>query len=594
VTVTRVQGVRGTTAQSNGTGVVFSQAPQSGNVLIACIGLHTAGQGITVSNLGPDDEVAWQKIATSTDETNTTETEIWAGVVLSAGTTVLITLSDYIINEAIVDIYEYSGLTGAIIDTPSASSSGYGSTTDTGTTDTTTQPDELWIGATSLVDYQGNGTNGFTNLDQQGYGSLSLAFLEKTVSSVGQANSGAAGSGSADWSGCIATFKANPSVNPSPKTNLEVSGYVQAIGAGPNGYDAYNYPGYAFECNGPSPDTWQHHLGIGLCNNYSIVLNTGSGVKTATKGAIKNTLDDGLGNMRIAGWLLDVTLGGGAKIPNDVSNLLTYPNTVLPTQTDSRYSQYRAYTDIGHGNILFEHTGSEHSYPAGKHASLFLVMVPDMDGSAYAPFIATDEGLFVEKDIQTYGALMTQTDPSKSAGGGAILIGHGFTASSCPPYITLIDSNIAMDTFWQAPTSTINGYFYINTQTNTIERHDNINGWTTIGPAGSYFFDTLYLFQNDAKTLGNLYLGAVYATYLRYSDSLSSFDAIDDLAVLKKIKTVSDKGGKNIIEPESISHLKNNAGFYDAAIIAGWTISVEKKLLERIEAIENRLSLSLK
>jgi hypothetical protein len=77
-----------------------------------------------------------------------------------------------------------------------------GTTTDTGTTDTTTQPDELWIGATTLANYaQGNGTNGFTNLDQQMYGSLSLTFLEKIVSSVGQANSGAAGSGSADWSG---------------------------------------------------------------------------------------------------------------------------------------------------------------------------------------------------------------------------------------------------------------------------------------------------------------------------------------------------------------------------------------------------------
>ena len=71
---------------------------------------------------------------------------------------------------------------------------------------------------------------------------------------------------------------------------------------------------------------------------------------------------------------------------------------------------------------------------------------------------------------------------------------------------------------------------------------------------------------------------------------MSSFDAIDDLEVLKKIKTISDKEGKDVIDPESITYLKDEGGFYDAAKVDGWHISVQKKLLERIEMLETKLS----
>ena len=69
---------------------------------------------------------------------------------------------------------------------------------------------ELWIGATSNVVGQGAATNDFTVVDEEAYGALSVAYLEKIVDSIGQANSGTEASKSADWSGCIATFTAIP------------------------------------------------------------------------------------------------------------------------------------------------------------------------------------------------------------------------------------------------------------------------------------------------------------------------------------------------------------------------------------------------
>jgi hypothetical protein len=73
------------------------------------------------------------------------------------------------------------------------------------------------------------------------------------------------------------------------------------------------------------------------------------------------------------------------------------------------------------------------------------------DGSSWVhttrinPTLYIDRNLFVQKDISTFGALMTSSDPQNQAygtggvGGGALQMGHGFTASSDMPCITLTD-----------------------------------------------------------------------------------------------------------------------------------------------------------
>ena len=65
---------------------------------------------------------------------------------------------------------------------------------------------------------------------------------------------------------------------------------------------------------------------------------------------------------------------------------------------------------------------------------------------------------------------------------------------------------------------------------------------------------------------------------------------MDDLAVLKEIKSTTDDKGNEIIDPETLNHLKGENGFYDIAKMDGWPICVEKRLLDRIEKLENQLS----
>jgi hypothetical protein len=138
------------------------------------------------------------------------ENSIWFGVVGDgASTSVTVNLSGSAISGATANICEYSGiLTTGFLDKTSYND-GNGGTADTGTTDTTTQNEELWIGnITGMYGYsQGTPTNGFTLLDGFYELPISQGYLEKIVSSTGAANAGDSGIATY-WGGCIATFKA--------------------------------------------------------------------------------------------------------------------------------------------------------------------------------------------------------------------------------------------------------------------------------------------------------------------------------------------------------------------------------------------------
>ncbi len=460
---------------------------------------------------------------------------------------------------------------------------------------------------------------------------------------------------------------------------------------------------------------------------------------TTGKAAVRNGL--------IAEWLFDE---GAGTIAHDSSNriyadslgitnnaaqiLITGTNALeLPTQL---LPFPHAYSDLGHGNILFQDTTTpqppQHQFLDGQYTSLFLVMVQDPSyPSNFAPILATDHGLWVEKDIQTYGALFCTSDPWKSYGGGAILLGHGMSGSTNPPRISLIDSDLSYGTFGFFPEPGTPG-LCINRPDMTpsgLYRFDgDRNDWVYAGPLCNGHFDTLYITKADGSTLANLklgntycndyysssggenatfhgnvtgnanyantagstnyaanagiavsanyaasanyansagyanpyahthpasdvtsgtfaesliphqftsnvtiittlnvanlqatnapnpniittysdiapplpdhynignttnYFGSVWANFLKYHTTCTSFDSIDDLAILKKIKTVSDEDGKEILDPEALAHLKDEHGFYDMAKMDGWHISVQKRLLERIEMLEKHLS----
>ena len=119
-------------------------------------------------------------------------------------------------------VAEYSGVlsTSPLDKTASAANSGSNTAASTGTTATTTQANELWIGAIGLRDSTytlGTPTNSFTAVTSaKSTGSTTgsnakVYFLEKSVSATGTAWSGGTVSTSSRWSGAIATFKATGS-----------------------------------------------------------------------------------------------------------------------------------------------------------------------------------------------------------------------------------------------------------------------------------------------------------------------------------------------------------------------------------------------
>ena len=217
--IVRVQGLaQGTSTSSNSIPVTLSGTPKSGDVLIAVIGTYrTGGTNIrTVSSIsgGSGSTNTWHQITSeSYSGSNTAEdVEIWEGIVSSGSTSVTITISGSTSTYAVADICEYSGIvTSSPYSDQTAVSTNSGTSTSTGTTGTTTQASELWIGGITVGANaaQTSPTNGFTLLDGNVYSSsMSVAYLANTVYTTGTASSGTTIS-SNRYVGCIATFEAS-------------------------------------------------------------------------------------------------------------------------------------------------------------------------------------------------------------------------------------------------------------------------------------------------------------------------------------------------------------------------------------------------
>ena len=100
-----------------------------------------------------------------------------------------------------------------------ANTTGYGTAAATGTTATTTQASEVWVGGIGLVNSGytlGTPTNSFTAVANGASGNSTASTnamvyaFEKIVAATGTANSGGTVSVSSYWSARDATFKAGP------------------------------------------------------------------------------------------------------------------------------------------------------------------------------------------------------------------------------------------------------------------------------------------------------------------------------------------------------------------------------------------------
>ena len=190
----------------------LATAPVAGNTLVAVISTRgtSAGRVSAISGGG----VTWSRVSQATNTGGTT-TEIWYGPNVSSGTTG-ITITQASLRSAAV-VIEYSGLLVPTSFDLAANQHRQTSTAAvTGTTATTTQANELWIGGIGIAD--GRRTlnapygNAFTVVASPKSGTTSsdamIYALEKIVSTTGAASSSGTLSTSDAWSGTIATFKA--------------------------------------------------------------------------------------------------------------------------------------------------------------------------------------------------------------------------------------------------------------------------------------------------------------------------------------------------------------------------------------------------
>ena len=213
-TVARVQSAAGSVGSSAATSFTVTVAtPANSNTLIAVISTRgtSTGRVSSVTQTG----ATWTR-ASQAANTNGTTTEIWyAPGVSGAGTTVTITLASSLFASAVVA--EYSGvLTVGPLD-QTANSTGSSTAAATGTTPTTTETGELWIGGIGLVSSSytlGTPSNSFTAFTNSASTSgtsgnnARVYALEKIVTTTGTAASGGTVSTSSQWSGAIATFYA--------------------------------------------------------------------------------------------------------------------------------------------------------------------------------------------------------------------------------------------------------------------------------------------------------------------------------------------------------------------------------------------------
>ncbi len=215
--ITRVQYDRGTATSGTTVTTTMGSTPVSGNLLIAAISAdpyYSTESVASVSETG----AAWSKVVGYDGGSGGTLVEIWKGNVSSGASTTITTTFGYALSAAVVNVCEYSGLSGIVDQNNSAV--GTGSPSSTGTI-TTTQASELIIGAITVFPGTYNQTtpqNGFILLD----GSIvnlgnqvTGAYLENIVSSTGTYSTGTSAVSISNYDGCIASFEAGASVSTS-------------------------------------------------------------------------------------------------------------------------------------------------------------------------------------------------------------------------------------------------------------------------------------------------------------------------------------------------------------------------------------------
>jgi len=215
-------------------------------------------------------------------------------------------------------------------------------------------------------------------------------------------------------------------------------------------------------------------------------------------------------NMTIVGNLLVLgtinSVGGEGELPTvlanlEVTNQLTFDNLAL-------------FADSG--NSIVDGAPVNIATPSGNYLYLFASVISPTDHATPLsdPMLMTNQAFFVEKDFQTYGFVGTSSDPFKGHGGGAILMGQGFTGNYCPPMISLTGTMTGMGQSIGSypvgtsfPSSPANMDFFYRSDLKTLYQYQ-IDTWVimyTDVQSGDY--DTLFFQRADTGVGANLWCG---------------------------------------------------------------------------------------
>lgn len=170
--------------------------------------------------------------------------------------------------------------------------------------------------------------------------------------------------------------------------------------------------------------------------------------------------------------------------------------------------------------------------PTSHYLYLFASTVSPMDHhtNLTEPMLMTNQAFFVEKDFQTFGFLGTATDPFKGYGGGAVLMGQGFTGLYCPPMFSLtgIFTSSAASFGGYASGSnfpvnpTVNQWFY-KTSDKTLYQRSSVSWNAKYTGVESTEYNTLFLIRADTEEPANIYTKDVNTDRLIIRGSTSNF-----------------------------------------------------------------------
>lgn len=206
----RVQGNKRGTTTGSSIAVTLDSAPTAGNVLIACIAT-LASINDTVASISQTG-VTWKLAKAIYNYASLPEfyvrTEIWYGAVgAGASASLTVNLTGNADSGGVADICEYSGVGPNVYVDAEDTFTGNSDSPYAGPTGTTAQASELVIAATAIALYsQSTPQSGFNLLDGAVYQSVSLAYLEKIVTSTASFGTGTTAAGSSYWAGVIVTF----------------------------------------------------------------------------------------------------------------------------------------------------------------------------------------------------------------------------------------------------------------------------------------------------------------------------------------------------------------------------------------------------